>query len=99
MKLRDGKIFALDFVIGHSSLDRLARSSDQRTNRGITNFFKKYEFYLFTLLAQTVDGSQLPSAFFEEQITGGRHPADDKRYTIGMIVGLFRLYCCLIFVT
>lgn len=32
--------------------------------------------------AQTVEGSQLPSAFFEEQITGGRHPADDKRYTI-----------------
>ncbi|RMX42838.1 hypothetical protein pdam_00005122 [Pocillopora damicornis] len=32
--------------------------------------------------AQAVDGSQLPSAFFEEQITGGRHPADDKRYTI-----------------
>ena len=34
------------------------------------------------LLAQTV-GNPLPSAFFEEQITGGRHPNDDKRYTIG----------------
>lgn len=33
--------------------------------------------------AQTV-GNPLPSAFFEEQITTGRHPDDDKRYTIGM---------------
>ena len=79
-------------------MDRLAHSSDQGTNRSITIFFIKFELYLLTLLAQTVEGSQLPSAFFEEQITGGRHPADDKRYTIGMIAGLFRLYCCLIFV-
>ena len=79
-------------------MDRLAHSSDQSTNPSITIFFIKFELYLLTLLAQTVEGSQLPSAFFEEQITGGRHPADDKRYTIGMIAGLFRLYCCLIFV-
>lgn len=34
------------------------------------------------MLAQTV-GNPLPSAFFDEQVTGGRHPNDDKRYTIG----------------
>lgn len=27
-------------------------------------------------------GNPLPSAFFEEQVHGGRHPSDDKRYTI-----------------
>ena len=26
------------------------------------------------------------AGYFEEQITGGRHPSDDKRYTIGMYV-------------
>ena len=36
------------------------------------------------MLAQTV-GNPLPSAFFDEQVTGGRHPNDDKRYTIGKL--------------
>ena len=37
---------------------------------------------MFAFLVQTV-GNPLPSAFFEEQVNGGRHPNDDKRYTIG----------------
>ena len=41
-------------------------------------------YYLLFILAQTV-GNPLPSAFFDEQVTGGRHPNDDKRYTIGKL--------------
>ncbi|XP_068761097.1 uncharacterized protein [Montipora capricornis] len=45
------------------------------------NGFKKSNIPDPVDTAQTV-GNPLPSAFFEEQITGGRHPSDDKRYTI-----------------
>ena len=41
-------------------------------------------YHLLFILAQTV-GNPLPSAFFDEQVTGGRHPNDDKRYTIGKL--------------
>jgi len=45
------------------------------------NAFKKSDIPDPVETAQTV-GNPLPSAFFEEQVTGGRHPNDDKRYTI-----------------
>lgn len=45
------------------------------------NGFKKSSIPDPADTAQIV-GNPLPSAFFEEQITGGRHPNDDKRYTI-----------------
>ncbi|KAJ7390972.1 hypothetical protein OS493_020992 [Desmophyllum pertusum] len=48
------------------------------------NAFKKSDIADPATTAQTV-GNPLPSAFFEEQITGGRHPDDDKRYTVAQL--------------
>ena len=41
---------------------------------------------VFRCVLGQIVGNPLPSAFFEEQVHGGRHPSDDKRYTIGMVL-------------
>lgn len=47
---------------------------------------------VFRCVLGQIIGNPLPSAFFEEQVHGGRHPSDDKRYTIGTVHTLNAAY-------
>ena len=94
-----GEFWACD-VITHKTyytLDKLYRKQNEqspqlasKSHEICSSVLLKYSEFLFSLyyllfiLAQTV-GNPLPSAFFDEQVTGGRHPNDDKRYTIGKL--------------
>ncbi|XP_078347626.1 uncharacterized protein LOC144632775 [Oculina patagonica] len=62
--------------------DPYGHSSTVLTRSHIAVPHKKRRSIMQAESPQNVAGSQLPSAFFEEQVTGGRHPDDDKRYTI-----------------
>lgn len=62
--------------------DPYGHSSPVLTRSHIAVPHKKKRSLVQAESPQNVAGSQLPSAFFEEQVIAGRHPSDDKRYTI-----------------